>query len=70
KDELGTLADISNSIKDFHVNITHISVFNYKNEPKCEIIIRLNTLETEALVKHLEEKGYKILTIKKVASTI
>ncbi len=67
KNESGTLADISNSIKGFHVNITHISNFNYKNEPKCEIIIRLNTLETDELVSHLEEKGYKILSIKKNA---
>lgn len=65
KDELGTLADISNTIKDYQMNITHITNFNYKDEPRSEIIIRLNTLDVDDLVKHLENKGYKVLSIKK-----
>lgn len=70
KDEYGTLADISTAIKDFHLNITHITNFNYNNESKAEIIIRLNTLEADDLIHHLEAKGYKILSVKKVAKTL
>lgn len=66
KDEIGNLAEISGTIKDFHVNITHVTNYFYKNDPSNgEIIIRLNTLDTDALVNHLESKGYRILSIKK-----
>lgn len=66
KDELGTLADISSTIRGFNVNITHITNYFYKHDPDHgEIVIRLNTLETDDLVKHLEEKGYRIISIKK-----
>lgn len=66
KDEIGNLADISGTIKDYHVNITHVSNYFYKNDPtNGEIIIRLNTLEADDLVKHLETKGYRILSVKK-----
>ncbi|PKM49481.1 MAG: transcriptional regulator [Firmicutes bacterium HGW-Firmicutes-7] len=66
KDELGTLADISSTIKDFHVNITHVTNYYYNTDPSNgEIIIRLNTLDVDDLVKHLESKGYRIISIKK-----
>lgn len=66
KDEIGNLADISGTIKDFHVNITHVSNYFYKNDPtRGEIVIRLNTLAVDDLVAHLESKGYRILSIKK-----
>ncbi len=68
RDQIGTFADIGNTIKDFHVNITHVSNTFYKDDPSNgEIVIRLNTLETDEIVKHLEEKGYKIVSIRKNA---
>lgn len=66
KDELGTIASISSIIKDYNVSITHIANYFYKDNPSNgEIIIRLNTLDTDALIKHLNEEGYKVLSVKK-----
>lgn len=66
KDELGTIAGISKIIKDYNVSITHIANYFYKDDvSRGEIIIRLNTLDTDNLVNHLNEKGYKVLSIKK-----
>lgn len=66
KNEMGTLADISSTINNFHVNITHVSNYFYANDSSNgEIIIRLNTLNSDEIVNHLESKGYKILSVKK-----
>lgn len=58
----GTLADISNIIKEYGININHVSNFN-KNNEKSEIIIRLNTINVEDLLNTLKNKGYTILSV-------
>lgn len=63
KDEAGTLAEILHIIKDFGVNITHITNFNNNVTHVTEIIIRLNTSNVDPLVKELDNKGYEIVRI-------
>lgn len=62
KDELGTLADISNIIKEYGINIQHVSNYNVK-EGQSEIIIRLNTTDIDNLINSLKSRGYNILSI-------
>lgn len=63
KDEAGTLAEIAHIIKDFGVNITHLTNFNNTATQTTEIIIRLNTNDIDPLVEALENKGYEIVRI-------
>jgi len=63
KDEAGTLAEISHIIKDYGVNITHLSNFNNPVTGMTEIIIRLNTKEPDELVASLKDRGYEIIRI-------
>lgn len=65
KDEAGTLADISHIIKDYGVNITHLTNFNNPTTNMTEIIIRMNTDNADPLVGALESKGYEIVRIDK-----
>lgn len=65
KDEAGTLAEISHIIKDYGVNITHLTNFNNKSTNMTEIIIRMNTDDVDPLVGALEGKGYEIIRIDK-----
>ncbi|NLK96990.1 CBS and ACT domain-containing protein [Defluviitalea saccharophila] len=62
KDELGTLADIASIIKQYGINIQHVSNYTVK-EGQSEIIIRLNTTEVDDLVNSLKNRGYNILSI-------
>jgi acetoin utilization protein AcuB len=63
KDETGTLAEISQIIKEFGVSITHLSNFNNPATHMIEIIIRMNTNDVSDIVGALEGKGYTILRI-------
>jgi acetoin utilization protein AcuB len=63
KDEAGTLAEISHIIKDFGVNITHVTNFNNVLPKTSEIIIRMNTNDVDAIVEALKSKGYEIVRI-------
>lgn len=60
--QTGTLADIAGIVKQYGVNITHISNFNNVGEDqKSEIVMRLNTTDVSVLLSDLEKKGYNIL---------
>ena len=63
KDEAGKLAEISSIIREYGVNITHLTNFNNTSTNTTEIIIRLNTQDVTPIVKALEEKGYEIIRI-------
>lgn len=63
KDEAGKLAEISHVIKEFGVNITHLTIFNNPTTASAEIIIRMNTKDVSSIVNSLKEKGYEILRI-------
>jgi len=63
KNEAGTLAEISHIIKDFGVNITHLTNFNNPVTNVGELIIRMNTNDIDSIVSALEAKGYVIVRI-------
>jgi|ASRL01.1.fsa_nt_gi acetoin utilization protein AcuB len=63
KDEAGKLAEISSIIREYGVNITHLTNFNNPSTNMTEIIIRLNTQDVTPIVNALEEKGYEIIRI-------
>ncbi len=63
KDEAGTLAEVSHIISEYGVNITHVTNFNNELTGMTEIIIRLNTNDSDPIVKALIDKGYDIIRI-------
>jgi acetoin utilization protein AcuB len=58
-DKPGVLAKVAEIIAGFNVNISHLALF------RGEIIIRVNALKIDDIVKALEENGYKVLSIVK-----
>ena len=64
KDEVGTVNELSKLFVKHNCNITHLGVYN-KHNGNADMIIRVNTFQTEALEKDLIENGYKILDITK-----
>jgi len=64
QDSPGILADIAQVIKEFGVNITHIAV--YRGESGySDVVIRVNTQNTDDMVKALENHGYKVISVLK-----
>lgn len=64
KDELGTIGNLSEIFVRNHCNITHLGVYSQHNG-YADMIIRIDTFQTDALEKDLEENGYKVLSITK-----
>ena len=64
KDELGTIGKISEVFVRNTCNITHLGVYSQHNG-YADMIIRIDTFQTDALAKDLEENGYKVLSITK-----
>lgn len=64
QDSPGILADIAQVIKEFGVNITHIAI--YRGESGfSDVVIRVNTQNTDDMVKALENHGYKVISVLK-----
>lgn len=59
QDAPGALADITQIFKDLDLNITHIAVYR-GSTGFSDVVIRTNTINTDALEKRLGERGYKI----------
>ena len=64
KDELGTIGKISEIFVRNNCNITHLGVYSQHNG-FADMIIRIDTFQTDALAADLEEHGYKVLSITK-----
>lgn len=64
KDELGTIGNLSEVFVRNNCNITHLGVYSQHNG-YADMIIRIDTFQTDALEKDLEEHGYKVLSITK-----
>jgi len=60
KDDIGIIADITSIIRDFRINIKHIS--NFLNGDHIELIIKVNSLETDELINALKEK-YNVVSV-------
>jgi acetoin utilization protein AcuB len=56
----GALADIAEIFQSFDANITHVAVYR-GNSGKSDVVIRTNTMNTDAIEKELEAQGYKIV---------
>jgi acetoin utilization protein AcuB len=57
EDKPGILAKVAGIIAGFDINISHLALF------RNEIIIRVNALKTEEIVKSLESNGIKVLAV-------
>ncbi|MEG0330153.1 MAG: CBS and ACT domain-containing protein [Longicatena sp.] len=64
KDELGTIGDLSQIFVKNNCNITHLGVYSQHNGC-ADIIIHIDTFQTDALEKDLEAHDYKVLSITK-----
>lgn len=64
KDELGTIGALSEVFVRNNCNITHLGVYSQHNG-FADIIIRIDTFQTDHLEKDLEANGYKVLSITK-----
>ncbi len=58
----GVLADIAEIFKDLDSNITHIAAYRGSGG-YSDVVIRTNTMNTDALEERLGEHGYKIQNI-------
>lgn len=64
KDELGTIGSLSEIFVRNNCNITHLGVYSQHNG-FADMIIRIDTFQTDELEKDLETSGYKVLSITK-----
>ncbi len=64
QDSPGVLAKIANILGGFGVNITRLAVYRGEGD-NCQVVIRVNSVNTENLEKALEEEGYPITHISK-----
>ncbi|MCH4284122.1 MULTISPECIES: CBS and ACT domain-containing protein [Bacillota] len=64
KDELGTIGSLSEIFVRNNCNITHLGVYSQHNG-FADMIIRIDTFQTDELEKDLEASGYKVLSITK-----
>ena len=58
----GALADIGGIFRSFDANITHIAVYRGSGG-KSDVVIRTNTINTDAIEKKLEENEYYIESV-------
>ena len=62
EDSPGILADVARVIKGFGANITHLVV--YRSETgRSDIVIRVNTTNTDDMIVALEKQGYKVTSV-------
>lgn len=60
KDRPGTFADISTLLSQHNYNIVHVINFAAEQPDESEIIIRLDSIADDLILKELEAKGYRI----------
>ena len=58
-DRPGVLASLSSLMADLGINISHIAIY------KGEVIFRVNTTNTDALVASLKDKGFHVTSVHK-----
>ncbi len=64
EDSPGILANVANVIKGFGANITHLVVYRSQTG-KSDIVIRVNTTNTDNMISALEKQGYKVTSVLK-----
>lgn len=63
-DAPGILADVSTIIKNDNVNISHLAIYN-SGIGKSYMVIRVNSLNIDNMIKELESRGYKVMSLLK-----
>jgi acetoin utilization protein AcuB len=63
KGDINTVADIVGIIKEHKIDIKHISSYD-KNE-HTELVVKVNSLETDALVADIKKAGYDVTSVSK-----
>ncbi len=58
-DHPGVLAEVTGIIAGFQINITHLAAF------RSELIVRVNTTNISEILKAIEAKGYKVVSVLK-----
>ena len=61
EDKVGILADITAIMKDYNASITHLAV--YEEDHGKIVIVRINILESDQIVKKLEDAGYEVVSV-------
>jgi acetoin utilization protein AcuB len=64
EDRVGVLADLTEIIKQRGINIISMALFHTKSVAG-ELVLRLDSPKSEALVEDLRKKGYKVLHVAK-----
>ncbi|RCX17196.1 acetoin utilization protein AcuB [Anaerobacterium chartisolvens] len=64
EDAPGILAKVTQVIKEFGVNITHIAIYGGEGGIR-EVVIRVNTLNVDEMLKALEGHGYRVASVLK-----
>ncbi|WP_324824397.1 CBS and ACT domain-containing protein [Sinanaerobacter sp. ZZT-01] len=64
-DKPGILSDVANIVSEYGANINHIAAYRREEEKRSDVVIRMDTLDSEAIIQSLEKKGYEILSITK-----
>lgn len=62
RDRVGAIADITDIMKAMNVNIRAM-VVHRRNNDLFHIIVRVNTVEPEELVKELETRGFPVVSV-------
>jgi len=66
KNQIGVLADIASTISSYDMNITHVmDYYSQKHKDSTEIIIRVDSLDTDKLISEFELKGYRVVSVVK-----
>lgn len=63
-DSPGVMGKIANIVGDFGVNILRLAVYRGEAD-KCQVVIRINSVNTTEIEKALEDGGYPIIHISK-----
>ncbi|MHB1420777.1 MAG: CBS and ACT domain-containing protein [Bacillota bacterium] len=63
EDRPGVLADVTNVIKEYGLNITHIAVFG-EGQEETNLVLRVNTFNADGVVATLKNHGYQIISVK------
>lgn len=64
-DKPGILSDVANTVSEYGANINHIAAYRREEDRRSDVVIRVNTLDSEPMIQSLEEKGYKVLSVTK-----
>lgn len=64
EDGIGVIGTISKIFVNNNANISHLGVYrDHADDSQCEVVLRTNLMETDALAKDLEANNFKVKSI-------